>query len=150
MVVKGSCACPFYIRVATFKALAGRARLVLHWIGTLPCCYSIHESTARCTRVVTQAFILVDHVERNHSPNVVATAGRFGFLNAGTNIIVGDVQVSVEVGGTDDNEHEKAVKAFTDGSHDIAVKRRLSVPIDIAHHVNVIPMSPLLLKCFNP
>lgn len=136
--------------VAAVVAIAGQTRLTLHWSGTRGHAGTVPMAARRdALAAAAQAVTLVELVGRNDSTDLVTTVGRFDVLNAGSNIISGEVSMSVDVRAAKDEEREQAVTAIINGAHDIAIKRGISVRADITHSIEAVPMSPWLVNVLS-
>lgn len=140
--------------VTAVSAIAGQTRLRVQWTGsrghagTTPMGTDLRRDALAGA---AEGVLLVEQVATSLNPGsddsrqaVVATVGKLDVVDGGTNVIAGDVSMSVDVRAGQDAARAQAIEQITSGLHRIAARRALSVSIRTEHDVDAIQMSPWL------
>jgi allantoate deiminase len=115
--------------IGVVSAIAGQDRLVVTFTGEAGHAGTVPMDRRRDALVVAAMFVIaVEHEARTHE-GVVATVGRLEVRPGGTNVIPGQVGLSVDVRHPDDATRLGSVQRIVLGAHALAQGRGLTAEV---------------------
>ena len=128
------------------SAIAGQDRLAVTFTGEAGHAGTVPMDRRRDALVVAAMFVIaVEHEARTH-PGLVATVGRLEVRPGGTNVIPGQVGLSVDVRHADDATRLESVQRIIAGAHALAEGRGLTAEVRPVAENSAVPCSPRLIK----
>ncbi len=115
--------------VGVVRAIAGQDRMVVTFTGEAGHAGTVPMDRRRDALVVAAMFVIaVEHEARSHE-GVVATVGRLEVKPCGTNVIPGEVGLSVDVRHANDAVRLESVQRIMAGAHALAEGRGLTASV---------------------
>ena len=134
------------VPLGVVSAIAGQDRLVVTFTGEAGHAGTVPMDRRRDALVVAAMFVIaVEHEARTH-PGLVATVGRLEVRPGGTNVIPGEVGLSLDVRHPDDAARLESVQRIVVGAHALAEGRGLTVAVRPVAENSAVPCSPRLIK----
>ncbi len=137
------------IPLGIVTAIAGQTRMTLEFIGT-PGHAGTTPMPLRADALAAAAqWILAVEAAAKTTPGLVATVGRIDASPNASNVIPGNVRLSLDIRHADDVARQTAVENFTQNATHIAAHRHLKVATLTRSDFPAVPMSPPLIAALT-
>ena len=132
------------VPVGVVSGIAGQDRLVVTFTGEAGHAGTVPMERRHDALVVAAMFVIAVEQEARSHPGLVATVGRLEVRPGGTNVIPGQVGLSVDVRHPDDAARIESVQRIIAGAHALAEGRGLTAEVRPVSENAAVPCSARL------
>ena len=134
------------LAVGVVRAIAGQDRMVVTFTGEAGHAGTVPMDRRRDALVVAAMFVIAVEQEARAHGGLVATVGRLEVRPGGTNVIPGQVGLSVDVRHADDAVRLASVQRIVAGAHALAEGRGLTADVRPVSENAAVACSPRLVE----
>ncbi len=127
--------------VGIVTAIAGRTRVRVRFIGQAGHAGTTPMALRRDALVAAAQYILAVEACTRHYPGLVATVGQLEVIPGGSNVIPGEVRLSLDVRHQLDGARGVACTRLQETAGEVAEKRGVSVEWEVQHDAQSVPCS---------
>lgn len=135
--------------VAVVSAIAGQSRITVHFVGEAGHAGTVPMSLRRDALCAASEFILAVEALGRDTAGLVATMGQVSVHPGASNVIPGQVTLSLDVRHQDDTTRERACRELEARASEIAQKRSVSSTWQLLQEHSAVPCSPPLMHLWE-
>jgi len=132
--------------VGIVSAIAGQSRITVRFIGEAGHAGTVPISLRHDALCAASEFVLAVETLARNMPGVVATVGQLTVQPGASNVIPGQVTLSLDVRHQDDTVREQACRRLEEQAHAISQARGVLLNWQLLHEQHAVPCSPRLTK----
>jgi len=131
------------------SAIAGQNRYVLTFTGEAGHAGTVPMDRRRDALVAASEFVLAVESEAQKTPGLVATVGQLAVQPGATNVVPGEVTMSLDVRHASDSERVEAARRLLEGAADLARRRNIRLDTRQLSENATVPCSPNLVATLS-
>lgn len=131
--------------VGIVSAIAGQSRIAVQFMGEAGHAGTVPMSLRHDALCAAAEFVLAVEAYARSIPGVVATIGQMSVQPGASNVIAGQVTLSLDVRHQDDHTHTQAAQSLEAQAHTIGHTRGVTVTWQLLQEHQAIPCSPRMM-----
>ncbi len=133
------------VPVGIVSAIAGQARYDVTFTGEAGHAGTVPMSTRRDALGAAAEFVLAVEADARSHDGVVATIGQVGVHPGASNVIPGEVELSLDIRHPEDSVRIERARKILDRANEIATRRHVKVAYELLGENPSVPCSPRLV-----
>jgi allantoate deiminase len=135
--------------VGVVSAIAGRAHYHVTFTGEAGHAGTVPMSARRDALGAAAEFVLAVEADAGSHDGLVATVGQVGVHPSASNVIPGEVELSLDIRHPEDSVRIERARKILDRAKEIATRRHLEVASELLGENPSVPCSPRLVSSFT-